>query len=95
VDGNAVAQWRGIRIPLQKCFYIEADNGVTIVRQPLRELLVWSPEPEVIAKEKNSGSWFQLSMSGIEVQRLALQLGIARTIARMRARTGKRRQRRE
>src|ERR1700716_589048 len=75
----AVAQKRGIWKLIEKLLYIESDDGIAVRGEPLGELLMRLPKPQIVAEEKHSGLWMPLySRGGIEVQRLALQLPVTR-----------------
>src|SRR5450759_660136 len=88
---DAVAQKRGIGKPVQKLLHIEADDGVTMCGKALGELLVRLPESEVVTEEEDAGFWMpQRSSRGIEVERLAPELRIARDVRGARGRAPER-----
>src|ERR1700682_2009409 len=71
VREDAIAEKRGVRKCIEELLHIESNYGVATCGEPLGELLVGFPEPEVIPQKKDAGfTVYEGSLARIEIQRL-------------------------
>jgi hypothetical protein len=85
VRKDAIAQKRRVRKRIEEFLHIESDYGVATCSEALGELLVRSPEPEVIPQEKDARFTMRdWSLAWIEIKRLPEKIGIARNVSRVR-----------
>ena len=81
VHENAVPQQSGIGQPVEKFLDVESNDGVSVRRQPLGELLMRAPEAQIISEKEHACFWMPRPGDvGIEIKWLLPQLRITRSI---------------